>query len=79
VGTKTLTYDLNGNLIKDGNGSITYTWDAIVCRAPTGPPPSMLPCIMGCAGIMGGVTTVSAAEGSGGLSGSPSMDDPARV
>ena len=28
VGTKTLTYDLNGNLTKDGNGNITYTWDA---------------------------------------------------
>jgi YD repeat-containing protein len=29
VGTKTLTYDLNGNLTKDGNGNITYTWDAL--------------------------------------------------
>ncbi|MGH7486033.1 MAG: RHS repeat-associated core domain-containing protein, partial [bacterium] len=27
-GTKTLTYDLNGNLTNDGNGNITYTWDA---------------------------------------------------
>ena len=28
VGTKTLTYDLNGNQTKDGNSNITYTWDA---------------------------------------------------
>jgi RHS repeat-associated protein len=44
------------------------------CSAPTGPPPPMLACVTGCAGILGGVTTASGAEGSGGRSGSPSMD-----
>jgi RHS repeat-associated protein len=46
------------------------------CSAPTDPPPPMIACFTGCAGIMGGVTTASAAEGSGGRSGSPSMDAP---